>query len=120
MTVPVGVDGVLWQQAVEAAAKALTNEGAAPGSSIHSWRCEYPDRYGECGCVHETARIVLTAAFGVLQQATRAAASPLFAAEEMALTVALAQVERGEQPTPNVTAVCVYALARVARGETPA
>jgi hypothetical protein len=42
--------------------------------------------------------------------------SPLFAAEEIALTVALAQVERGEQPTPNVTALCIYALARVARG----
>lgn len=47
---------------VEAAAKALTAEGAAPGSSIHSWRCEYSDRYGECGCVHETAGIILAAA----------------------------------------------------------
>lgn len=47
---------------VEAAAKALTNEGAAPGSSIHSWRCEYPDRCGPCGCVYETAEIIVAAA----------------------------------------------------------
>lgn len=46
---------------VEAAAKALTDEGAAPGSSSHSWRCEYPDRYGECGCVYETAGVILAA-----------------------------------------------------------
>lgn len=24
-----------------------------PGSSIHSWRCEYPDRYGARRCVEE-------------------------------------------------------------------
>ena len=24
-----------------------------PGNSLHSWRCEYPDRYGECACVEE-------------------------------------------------------------------
>jgi hypothetical protein len=24
-------------------------------------RCEYPDRYGKCGCVYETAQIVLAA-----------------------------------------------------------
>lgn len=37
----------------------------------------------------------------------------LLPAENMALTVALAQVERGEHPTPNVTAVCVLALGRL-------
>lgn len=46
---------------VEAAAKALTNEGGVPGGSIHSWRCEYPDRYGECGCVYEVAQIIVAA-----------------------------------------------------------
>lgn len=35
-------------------------------------------------------------------------------AERIALTVAHAQVRRGEQATPNVAAVCVMALARVA------
>lgn len=37
----------------------------------------------------------------------------LLPAESMALTVALAQVQRGEDPTPNVAAVCVLALARI-------
>lgn len=34
-------------------------------------------------------------------------------AESMALTVALAQVLRGEEPTPNVATLCVLALARI-------
>lgn len=33
--------------------------------------------------------------------------------ESMALTVALAQVQRGEVPSPNVATVCVLALARL-------
>lgn len=33
--------------------------------------------------------------------------------ENIALTVARAQVERGEEPSPNVAAVCVMALARL-------
>ena len=37
----------------------------------------------------------------------------LLPAESMALTVALAQVQRGEDPSPNVASVCVYALARL-------
>lgn len=41
--------------------RALLDEGAAPGNSIHSWRCEYPDRYGDCDCVEQTAREVLDA-----------------------------------------------------------
>jgi hypothetical protein len=49
-------------EAVEAASKALIDEGGAPGNSIHSWRCEYPDRYGECDCVEVTARAALVAA----------------------------------------------------------
>jgi hypothetical protein len=43
----------------------------------------------------------------------------LLPAEKIALTVALAQLERGEQPTPNVTAVCVQALARLADTAVP-
>jgi hypothetical protein len=35
--------------------------GAGPGSSLRSWRCEHPDRYGECDCVTETAGEVLAA-----------------------------------------------------------
>lgn len=39
--------------------------------------------------------------------------SSLRPAESMALTVALAQVLRGEEPMPNVATVCVLALARL-------
>jgi len=38
----------------------------------------------------------------------------LIPAEQIALTVALAQVQRGEAPAPNVAAVCVITLARLA------
>ena len=37
----------------------------------------------------------------------------LLPAESMALTVALAQVLRGEEPSPNVATVCALALARL-------
>ena len=33
----------------------FTNDGGSP----HSWRCEYPDRYGTCGCPGEMADAVL-------------------------------------------------------------
>ena len=47
--------------AVELVAKVLIQEGAAPGNSLHGWRCEYPERYGPCDCVKQTAqRIVST------------------------------------------------------------
>jgi hypothetical protein len=38
----------------------------------------------------------------------------LLPAESIALTVALAQVKRGESPDPHVAAMCVLALARIA------
>jgi hypothetical protein len=41
--------------------KVLTDEGGAPGNSLHSWRCEYPDRYGECDCLTGTAESILAA-----------------------------------------------------------
>lgn len=37
----------------------------------------------------------------------------LHPAENIALTVALAQVLRGEEPDPNVATMCVLALARL-------
>ena len=37
----------------------------------------------------------------------------LLPAESMALTVALAQVRRGESPAPNIATACVLALGRV-------
>lgn len=40
--------------------------------------------------------------------------SDLLPAESIALTVALAQVQRGDDPSPNVAGMCVLALARLA------
>ncbi len=40
-------------------------------------------------------------------------ADELLPGESIALTVALAQVRRGETPPPNTAAVCVLALARI-------
>ncbi len=37
----------------------------------------------------------------------------LIPAESIALTVGLAQVQRGEEPMPNVATVCILALARL-------
>lgn len=37
----------------------------------------------------------------------------LLPAEKLALTVALAQVRRGESPQPNTATLCVLALARL-------
>lgn len=42
--------------------------------------------------------------------------SGLIPAERLALTVARAQVERGESPTPNIAAVLVMALDRLTGG----
>ncbi len=43
---------------------------------------------------------------------------PLAPHENMALTVALTQVRRGDPVTDNVAATCALALARIARGES--
>jgi len=61
-------DIVIPEEAVEAAAKAILDEGGAPGHSLHSWRCEHPDRYGECDCVEQTARAALEAALPALRR----------------------------------------------------
>lgn len=45
----------------EVVERVLLDEGAAPGSSIHSWRCEHPDRYGDCTCVAEIAQEIAAA-----------------------------------------------------------
>lgn len=37
----------------------------------------------------------------------------LMPAESMALTVALAQLRRGDTPPPNTAAACIFALARL-------
>lgn len=41
------------------------------------------------------------------------AATELTPMERMALTVAVQQVKRGEEVTPNIACVCVIALARI-------
>ena len=42
----------------------------------------------------------------------------LLPAESMALTIALAQVERGDEVPPNTTAVLIWALDRITREES--
>lgn len=56
-------------EARKAAAKALLDEGGGPGNSFHSWRCEYPDRYGPCDCVQEVADSILAVAAPLLVSA---------------------------------------------------
>lgn len=43
------------RQAVERVLRenGLTDRPDQCDGSIHSWRCEYPDRYGPCGCFAE-------------------------------------------------------------------
>ena len=38
-------------------------------------------------------------------------------AENMALTIALAQIRRGDEVPPNTTACLIFALARICRGD---
>jgi hypothetical protein len=45
--------------AVKADVTTLNNEGAEPGSSLHSWRCEYPERFGPCTCTEQTAKEIV-------------------------------------------------------------
>lgn len=49
---------------VQKVAQVINDEGGRPGNSIHSWRCEYPDRYSPCGCVETTAKLILAALTG--------------------------------------------------------
>lgn len=59
--------------AVGAGARALAAEGGGPGDSIHSWRCEHPDRYpGACECVPGVTVEVLRAAWPILSAGLRA------------------------------------------------
>jgi hypothetical protein len=37
----------------------LSDEPQQFDSSIHSWRCEHPDRYGKCSCFQELAAELL-------------------------------------------------------------
>lgn len=46
---------------VKTAAATLVAEGGAPGSSLHSWRCEHPERYGSCNCVTMTVEEIIKA-----------------------------------------------------------
>lgn len=45
--------------------------------------------------------------------------SALLPAESLALTVALAQIRRGEDVSPNIAAACAIALARIIAETAP-
>lgn len=51
-----------------------------------------------------------------MSEPTQAALVALLPAEDIALTMALAQLQRGDQVTEGLAAMCVLGLARVARG----
>lgn len=47
---------------IEIIKRILLNEGGAPGSSLHSWRCEYPDRFPNyCTCLEDIAEEIAEA-----------------------------------------------------------
>ena len=62
----------------------------------------------------EGHRDSLAATLIEVQREKRAAAADLLPAESIALTVALAQLLRGDEPDPNVASMCILALARIA------
>lgn len=41
---------------LDAAREVLIAHGESPGSSMHGWRCEYPDRYGPCTCADDLVK----------------------------------------------------------------
>lgn len=47
------------KQWVDEVTDLINSEGGGPGSSLHSWRCEYPDRYGPCDCVESLAQEIV-------------------------------------------------------------
>jgi hypothetical protein len=81
----------------------LLAEGGGPGNSIHSWRCDYPDRYGPCSCVAETANVMSTAVLAsdwladVKREAARAALACVEAARSDAQGGAGGQVHRTDE-----------------------
>jgi hypothetical protein len=66
------------EQVAEKVNKTLLEEGAGPDSELHSWRCEYPDRYGPCDCVGEAAREVADALMPLFEQAVEQAFEQAF------------------------------------------
>lgn len=41
--------------------RVLVDNGLEPGYSLHGWRCEHPDRFGECDCVDGLANDIIRA-----------------------------------------------------------
>lgn len=64
--------------------QALRAEGGDPGSSIHGWRCAYPDRYGPCDCLAESAAGILAAIRPLIEAEVRAEADGLADALDIA------------------------------------
>jgi hypothetical protein len=50
---------------VRLVARTISEQGGDAGSGLHSWRCEYPERYSPCDCVETTAKLILAALTGV-------------------------------------------------------
>jgi hypothetical protein len=99
-------DAQITDAPVEAAAEAIYNGFHSAGTWAHDrtdrdeWRA--------------LARAVLAAAAVPSVAPTEEGARELMPHESLALTVALAQLHRGDEVSPNVMQVCIFALGRLA------
>lgn len=88
--------------------KVLVDEGGTPGSSLHSWRCEHPDRYGPCNCLEQTAEEIVKALEPLARQSAAAVARKAlhdaalvgcnYATRFRILERALSEISKGETP----------------------
>ena len=46
---------------VEIIVRVITDWGGATGDGLHSWRCQYPERYGQCDCLADVAQEICDA-----------------------------------------------------------
>ena len=99
---------------VRAVAEALATLGY--GSDMEFVSKKQLERAIERHCVE--AEVAVATLTPLIAAEVRAEVA-LLPAESMALTVALAQLSRGEDPTPNVSAALVFALARITGRKTP-
>lgn len=53
------------EELAKAVTLALVENGVGQGSSVHGWRCDYPDLYGACDCLAETVTDVVDAVLAI-------------------------------------------------------
>lgn len=100
---------------VEAVAHVINDEGGQPGSSLHSWRCEYPDRYGPCDCVEQTAEAIIAAVEPLIRE--RIAQQIEEFADDWSDWSALVQAHEDLVALRDVVKDAVHDAAAIARGD---